>query len=350
MSQENENAYAWPNWDNTLGKPPVIKLQGETESQRKKFDQILTNLADLSHATSAVALRDQFKKLSGEDIYIDLKEGKTKGDLENLTGARGFSSDLRLGDQPIIKFNPDTWGKYPAKGAQEIEKPHEPTFLEKAKAYHGLTDQQASEGIAELNATRGKYSAYGIAPPEQQFVHELGHYIMLSDVKKMVDKSLSELPYKAKYLSPGEPGYTEAVDAMNKSTGPAAEQYVIDHYETPAMKSINLNFIERDGRYHQSSMTFSAGKNGIPAVGEEEKKALESAQKIHLLDPQSSNHDQLSPEQKIDLAINYINTLPEHQRAPYTQNVLDYAAANNIKMIKQQDTDNTHSNEAAHIS
>jgi len=347
-SVQQSGQFEWPGWDKSLGAAPVIVLdKPPAPEQLEKFNQQLANIADLSRPQSAGALRDQLKAMSGEPIHIALLQGHDAQSLHNLTGSLRNADYIQPGDQPQIRFNPEAWGKYPAKGAQELEAPHDPSVMQRIKADYG-TASMKDEGLKEINATRGKYAEYGISPPEQQFIHELGHYAMFAEAKHIYDKGLASALNNARYLEFSDPAYQQAKALIDKSTGPQGEVYVTDHYEVPAMKSISPGFIERDSRYYASGMMLPEGKNGVPDLPKEDQKALENALKIHPVTQASPDQSQaetadfqaraaqLTPEQKVAEASRYIQTLPEHQRAVYQEKVAQYANTNGLYIEEAQ--------------
>lgn len=274
------NTYLWPGWDKSLGAPPVIAIEGQPDkAYLDAFKQVLTNIADLSHAKDADALRKQLRELSGVPINIHAAQGEAIKDREpNTTPPKGPDQP------PFIHYSPDLWGRYPVKGSQETE-----------AAHWSLPDldKPLSEWRASMRHS-AKYSEYGISPPEQLFLHELGHYVHFHHAHQLFVKSHAE------NQNPMNPGsyFHQALEIIQQGRD---ESYITNIYENPSMKSVNPEFRERGDLHYKGGSSFLEGKGGVPAVGEEDRKALQNALKVHPVKEESQGAKLLNPQSKVEM-------------------------------------------------
>lgn len=272
MAEQQQHQGDWPGWDASLGAPPVIHYDASPDpAQQQKFEQVLDNIAALSRSQTAHALRDQLRNVSGETLHVTLMDEHDLTELNNLTQAGTARNQF----QPSMQFNAESWGKYPAAGAQEIVAPSTslPAKLQLQASYG--PDASTEPAMREINQHyRGQYSAYGIAPPEQQFIHELGHYIEFNKAKAAFDDALSHYSPGTKFPDPGDPVYSKIDAILRQGTD---EAYVIRTYENPSMRSAVPGYVERDTRYYGGGMQMPEGVKGIPELEPGDQDALKRA-------------------------------------------------------------------------
>lgn len=215
--------YSWPDWNKKLGSPPQIVIQGKvSETYLDELNYILSNISEMSHKQSADALRAQLSALSGMPIHMHPASSDESSDWKPRTEA-----PKKFDQSPYIHYSPHVWGRYPVKGSQEIE-----------AASFKLPDISKT-GMDLLRSVRepAKYSEYGIAPPEQILLHELGHYVHFHQAHQLFIKShdANQNP-----LNP-DPNtyYHQAMRLIKKGDD---EAYIIEHYENPAMQSVTPDY------------------------------------------------------------------------------------------------------------
>lgn len=228
--------FGWPDWNEKLGKAPIILVSYNADkTYLNQLNEILTRISGLTHIESATALRAQLKALGSMPINIEPSLGLPQTEANAMQHA------------PILKFDPNAWGRYPIEGAMVLPKSH-----------------------AEKRDAPLKYSNtnYAISAPEQLLINALGHY---------------EMHYKAYQYSQlitntGDLNYTNQVGKFSAlATTPA---HIVKRYENPSMLSVFSDFKLRDSARTQEQEWLPAGNDGLPKVHESEKNALDFALKV----------------------------------------------------------------------
>lgn len=261
-SSNAEVTYLWPDWNKELGDPPQLVIQGEvSEAYLVAINHVLSNISEMSRKQNADALKAQLTALSAISINIHPASSEESADWKPRTEA-----PKKFDQPPYIHYSPHVWGRYPVKDAQELE----------ASSFKLPDFSKTGMDLFRSAREPALYSEYGIAPPEQILLHELGHYVHFDQAHQLFIKShdANQNPFNP------DPNtyYHQAMRLIKKGSD---ESYIIDHYENPAMKSVTSDFKERDAEHHSDAISMLEGKNGMPAVKDAERQALENALKLH---------------------------------------------------------------------